>query len=46
MQVMVVAFLEGPRVLQETLGREPTTVELLQYLHDELESKSLPFGPQ
>jgi hypothetical protein len=45
MQVMIVAFVEGPQVLRETLGREPTTAELLQYVYDELESKSLPFDP-
>jgi len=46
MQVMMIAFITGPQVLRATLGREPTTAELLQYLHDEVEAKSLPFGPQ
>jgi hypothetical protein len=46
MQVMMIALITGPQVLHATLGREPTTAELLQYLHDEVEAKSLPFGPQ
>ncbi|MFB1298726.1 hypothetical protein ACAG24_024770 [Mycobacterium sp. pW049] len=44
MQIMMVAFTSGPDALRETLGREPTTVELLQYVRDEIEAKSLPFG--
>jgi hypothetical protein len=40
MQAMLVAFHEGPRVLEETLGRAPTTVEMLRYARDELASKS------
>ncbi|WP_238964029.1 hypothetical protein KN248_019670 [Mycobacterium paraintracellulare] len=45
MQVMLTALISGPAALAATLGREPTTVELLEYVRDELALKSRPFGP-
>jgi hypothetical protein len=43
---MIVAFTSGPDALRATLGGEPTTVELLQHVRDEIEAKARPFGPQ
>jgi hypothetical protein len=37
MQVIVIAFFEGPRVLLKRLNREPTASEILKYVRDELE---------
>ena len=45
MQVMIVALTSGPAALASTLGREPTTAELLRYVGDEVAAKSRPFGP-
>ncbi|CPS14562.1 Uncharacterised protein [Mycobacteroides abscessus subsp. abscessus] len=45
-QVMMFGFVEGPSVLRERLGREPTAAELLGYVKDEITSKSRPFGPK
>ncbi|MEU2032722.1 hypothetical protein [Nocardia amamiensis] len=46
MQVMMVEFIEGPALLREQLGREPTSADLLRYVHDEVATKSRPFGPR
>ena len=40
MQVMIVAMLEGPRLLTQQLGRPPTTSEVLRYVRDEVATKS------
>lgn len=45
MQVMMVGFIQGPAVLRERLGREPTAADLLRYVKDEVATKSRPFGP-
>ena len=45
MQVMMVGFIEGPTVLRERMGREPSAADLLRYLRDEVVAKSRPFGP-
>lgn len=46
MQVMMVGFIQGPTVLRDRLGREPTTADLLRYVQDEVVTKSRPFGPR
>ncbi|MGW4848301.1 hypothetical protein [Nocardia brasiliensis] len=46
MQVMMVGFIQGPAVLRERLGREPTADDLLRYVQDEVAIKSRPFGPR
>jgi hypothetical protein len=40
MQVVLIAFMEGPRVLRDSLGHEPTSAGLLDYVADEVEAKS------
>ncbi len=40
MQVIVIAFIEGPQVLLERLNREPTASEILNYVRDELKRLS------
>ncbi len=40
MQVIVIAFLQAPQVLHDELGRQPTASEVLEYVADEVESKS------
>jgi hypothetical protein len=40
MQVITVGLVQGPQVLHEELGREPTASEVLEYVADEVESKS------
>lgn len=46
MQVIMVGFVLGPPVLRQRLGRDPTAVELLGYVKDEVAAKSPPFGPR
>lgn len=36
LQVMMVGFIEGPTMLRERLGREPTVAEILGHVRDEL----------
>ena len=38
--MITVGLVQGPQVLHEELGREPTASEVLEYVADEVESKS------
>jgi hypothetical protein len=40
MQVFMIGFVQGPQVLRKELGREPTASEVLEYVADEVRSKS------
>ncbi|MFE3318161.1 hypothetical protein [Nocardia sp. NPDC059195] len=44
MQLMMVGFIQGPAVLRERLGREPTSADLLRYVAGEVATESEPFG--
>lgn len=45
MQVMMVGFIQGPAVLRQRLGREPTAADVRRYVKDEVAAKSRAFGP-
>jgi hypothetical protein len=45
MKLMMVGFVQGPAMLRERLGRNPTPTELLDYVKDEVRTDSRPFGP-
>jgi hypothetical protein len=45
MQLMMMGFIQGPAILRERLGHEPSSLDLLQYIRDEIAFKGREFGP-